>query len=154
MTHPDPQQGIEVPIEPLIKGEWDGPVASLNLELPGGRRVNANLIVDTGSTEGLLLHTSFVEKYSLQHVKPQTADRLAYGGKFGAMPGLVSVLMLGDLRVEDLQTFYAGGPAASKPIDGEIGYKILSRLRIFVDAPHHVVVFEPVLLVRCSNLCD
>jgi predicted aspartyl protease len=143
-----PQQGIEVTVEPPIPDKFEGLIVCLNLELPDGRRVKANLIVDTGSTEGLILHVPFVKKYGLQPVeKVPTVSRVAYGGAYNVTSGLVPALLLGDLRVEDLQTLYDVNPvgmAGSERIDGEIGYKILSRFRIFVDAPHHVVVFEPV----------
>ncbi len=143
-----PHQGIEVSVEPSIPKEFDGPIVCLNLELPDGRRVKANLTVDTGSTEGLLLHVPFVEKYGLQpSVKAQTVSQTTYGGTYNATPGAVPALLLGDLRVEDLHALYAVNPvgmAGNKRIDGEIGFQILSRFRIFMDAPHHVVVFEPV----------
>jgi hypothetical protein len=101
--------------------------------------------VDTGSTEGLILHVPFVKKYGL-HSEAQTMSRTAYGGTYNVTPGLIPALLLNDLRVEDLHTLYDVNPvgmAGSERIDGEIGYKILSRFRIFVDAPHHVVIFEP-----------
>lgn len=144
----NPPHDIEVPVESPISGEFNGPIVCLNLELPGGRRVKANLIVDTGSTEGLTLHVPFVEKYGLQPLaKARPVNQTAYGGSYRVMPGLVPALLLGDLRVEDLQALFDVSPvgvAASERIDGEIGYKILTRFRTFVDASHQVVVFEPV----------
>jgi hypothetical protein len=140
-----PPKSIEVPIEPSIPGDLEGPIVYFSLELPDGRRVKANLIVDTGSTDGLTLHVPFVKKYGL-HSEAQTVSRTGYGGTYNAMPGLIPALLLGDQRVEDLQALYdvnSVGIAGSERIDGEIGYKILSRFRIFVDASHHVIVFEP-----------
>lgn len=141
------QQGIEIPLEPPIPNEYVGPIICLDLELPDGRRVKANLTVDTGSTDGLILHAPFAEKYGLQPLaKAQTVSRLAYSGTYNMMPGLVQALMLGDLKVQDLHSLYtmnSAGVSGDKRIDGEIGYEILSRFRIFMDAPRHVVVFEP-----------
>jgi len=144
---PEKPQGIEVPLEPPIPHEFNGSVICLSLELPDGRQVKAHLTVDTGSTEGLTLHAPFVQKYGL---KPPTQAKVvsetSYSGNYNAIPGVVPALLLGNLRVEDLQTLYDVTPvgvAGSEPIDGEIGYKILSRFHVFVDAPHHVVVFEP-----------
>lgn len=144
---PKLQQGIEVPMEPPIPNEFNGPIIGLVIELPDGRRVETNLIIDTGSTEGLALHAPFVERYGLQPAaEAKTVSELTYGGAYSVTPGSVRALLLGDQRVEDLQPTYttsAVGVSGNKRIDGEIGYKILSRFRIFMDAPHHVVVFEP-----------
>jgi predicted aspartyl protease len=146
----NPPKSIEVAVEPPIPGESDGPIVCLNLELPDGRKVKANLIVDTGSTEGLILHVPFIKKYGLEPLDntstARTESRLAYGGGYNVTSGLVPALMLGDLRVKDIQALYNVNPigmAGSELIDGEIGYNILTRFRIFVDASHHIVVFEP-----------
>lgn len=142
-----PPQGIEVPMEPSIPGDLEGPIVCLNLELSDGRKVKANLIVDTGSTDGLTLHVPFVRKYGLQPPEEaQTISRTAYGGTYNVTHGLVPALLLGDQRVEDLQALFDVNPigmAGSERIDGEIGSKILARFRIFVDASHYVIVFEP-----------
>lgn len=142
-----PLQSIQVPIEPPIPGEANGPIVRLDLELPGGRRVNANLVVDTGSAEGLILHAPFVEKYRLKPVaQAKTVSRTSYSGTYNATPAVVPALLLGNLKLEHVQALYPQNPAGAagnERIDGEIGYEILTRFRIFINAPQHIIVFEP-----------
>lgn len=142
------QKGTQLPLEAPVAGEVNGPVVSLDVELPNGRQVTAKLIVDTGSTTGVTLHAPFVEKYGLRpDNNTRIPGQISYGGSSYLVHGQLNALMLGDMRVADFPALYAeqpAGMAANKLIDGEIGYKILSRFRIYMDAPHHRIVFEPV----------
>ena len=142
------KNGIEVPLELFLPGKGDGPAVWLDAELPDGQKVKAALTVDTGSTAGVILNAPFVERYSLKpddKVRPPIAR--GYGGKIDLVPGQLPALMIGSLRVSDFDTLFARQPAGSPgsgDTDGEIGYGILSRFRIYMDAPHQRVVFDPV----------
>lgn len=141
-------KGIEMPLEPPIAKHAYGPVTDVQIELPDSRRVSAKVILDTGSTTGITLHAPFLDRYGLSvNGNPTFHTATGYGGTSRVVRGVVTALWLGNLRVAEFPAFYAVSPAGmpgSKLIDGEIGYEILSRFRIYVDAPHQRVVFEPI----------
>ncbi len=141
------QPGIELPLQPSPPGVADTPILYVDLELPDGQRAKANLTLDTGSNDGLTLHTYFASQHGLRPLDgAQIVTQAAYGGSHNLAPGSVPALFLGDLRIAEPQTLLEQRPlgvAGSKQTDGEIGFEILSRFRVFVDGPRHLVVFEP-----------
>lgn len=139
----------ETPLEsPSSGGEkFGGPVIGAHLELPNGKLVRLNLEIDTGSTNGLTLHAPFAKKYGLLPADLKNpVQQTAAGGKYGLARTSVPALFLGRQKIanpETLCVLNAVGVAGSTEADGEIGYKILSRFRIFIDAPQHFAAFEP-----------
>lgn len=141
-------RGIEMPLEPPIPQKQYGPAVSMNLELPDGRRVKAKLSVDTGSLPGLVLHLPFLQRYDLHPAKDAPAVlTTSYGGTRHMVRGTSPVLLLGDLSLSNFETVYATDPVGmggSTDFDGEIGNEILSRFRVYMDAPHQRVAVEPI----------
>lgn len=140
--------GIEIPLEPPLPQKQYGPAVSLDLELPDGRRMKAKLSVDTGSLPGLVLHLPFLQRNNLHPAKDAPAVlTTSYGGTRHMVRGTSPVVLLGDLRLSSFETVYAIDPigmGGSTDFDGEIGNEILSRFRVYMDAPHQRVVFEPI----------
>jgi hypothetical protein len=127
--------------------KFGGPVIPAQLELPNGRIVKLNLEIDTGSQNALTLYKPFAVKYGLLASNPKgTVTNAGCGGKFGLAPAALPAVFIGNQKIPNPKTLSAEkavGAAASTDVDGEIGYKILSRFRIFIDRPQHFVVFEP-----------
>lgn len=127
--------------------QFAAPVFPASLELPDGRFVKLNLEIDTGSWDALTLYPAFARKYGLLGADPKPAA-MGYGcgGKYWLATASVPAIIIGNEKISDPKTLSvenATGAAASTEIDGVIGYRILSRFRIFIDAPEHFVVFEP-----------
>ncbi len=143
--------GSKIRLEPPPPGaeRFSRPVIRATLELPSGKLVKLKLTIDTGSVDGLSLHEPFAKKYGLLPVGPKrTVKQLGLGGAgYRDVPVSVPALFLGSQKIVNPSTFCdtkAIGVAGSTKTDGEIGYKILSRFRVFIDSPRRFVIFEPV----------
>lgn len=138
--------GIEIPLAPPIPQKAYGPAVFVDLELPDGKRVRAKLSLDTGSRPGIVLHLPFLDRYGLHASEDAPAVLVtSYGGTRKMVRGPSLTLLLGDLRLSHFETVYATdaiGMGASKDFDGELGNEILSRFRVYMDAPHQRVVLE------------
>ncbi len=143
-----PAERIQLESPPAGAEKFPGPVFAAQVQLPDGRWVKANLEIDTGSDGGLLLYAPFASKYGLIPADPRlTVIHYGCGGKYGLAPVSLPAIMLGSQKITNPETLSAEkavGAAAATTVDGSIGYRILSRFRIFIDAPDHFVVFEPV----------
>jgi hypothetical protein len=146
---PDIDESTEIPLVslPAAAEEFGSPVIAGKLELPDGRLVSLNLEIDTGNINGLMLHTPFAKKYGLLSANSKSAiTSNSLGGKYVVVPAHVPALLIGAQRIANPDTLCdekAVSTAGSTDVDGEIGYKVLSHFRIFIDAPQHFVVFEP-----------
>jgi hypothetical protein len=145
---PDIDKSAAIPLQslPSAAEESGSPVIAAKLQLPDGRLVSLRLEIDTGNINGLMLHEPFAKKYGLIAAGQPTATSNSLGGKYVVVPAHPAALLLGTQRIVDPDTLCdekAVSTAASTDVDGEIGYKILSRFRIFIDAPQRFVVFQP-----------
>lgn len=145
------RRGAErIPLESPPPGaeRFGGPVIAAGVKLPDGRVVSLNLEIDTGNNDGLILYTPFARKQGLLAAHPErSVIRYGCGGKYGLAPVTLPALYIGNQKIAHPQTFCAEkalGAAASTDVDGSIGYRILSRFKLFIDAPQHYVVFGPV----------
>lgn len=141
-----------IPLESPPPGadNFPGPVIAAQVQLPDGKLVRASLEIDTGNDTGLILYAPFAAKYGLLDSTPDPKSTVldhGCGGQFALAPTALPAILLGNQKIANPKTLSAEkavGAAANTAIDGSIGYPILSRFRVFIDAPQHYVVFEPV----------
>jgi len=138
-----PPVAIEVPI--TFAGRL--PVVAAVLRLPGDRRLDARLMVDTGASQAIFLRYPFANDHHLIDANGQrtSAPSLADGTRslIDVPVEQVSVAALTFDRPNVRAFAEPVGSAASAATDGLIGNTLLSRYVVYVDYARQRLLFEP-----------
>lgn len=125
---------------PLIDGE----VTPLD-----GAPLQGKFMLDLGSGGGLTLHSPFVAEHSLLATELKTIRAIGAGGAGGqsvGQIGRVAELKIGTFRIAKPTALFSqdkGGAMANKNLAGNIGQRVASRFRLFLDYNHNRIILEP-----------
>jgi hypothetical protein len=129
--------------------EDDTPFVTTVVEGPGGRRIEAKLLIDTGASGALTLNSPFVDRHRLLETSrpmiPLTGAALLAGGA-RRYAGRTSALYFGSAMIPDVITIFAQdeeGDLADSTSDGLIGGELLQRFLLVVDYPRQRIVLAP-----------
>lgn len=140
--HPSPD-ALVLPME--VRGGW--PHVDATLELPDGRRVPADLMVDTGSRMSLILTTGFVRRQELLASVPERVRGTVGAGVGGEARfdlARIPALLLDTLRyAEPVVGFSTGGGLDLSAFDGVLGTELLRRFRVHFDYAGGRLILEP-----------
>jgi len=116
----------------------------------GGTPIEGTFVVDIGSGSVLSLHSPFVAAHGLPGADVKTIKAMGLagaGGEGAGRFGRVAALQIGRFTLARPMALFSedtSGAFANKSIDGNIGYEILRRFRIFLDYAHTRMILEPV----------
>jgi len=119
------------------------------LKMPNRRIVDANLIVDTGASNTLLLSTSFVQARALLSADFFTvADLVAgAGGPSPGVAGRIVELGFGAVRIRRPPVYFSNSKedtlADLLGADGVLGAEVLRRYRVIMDYANKRMILEP-----------
>jgi hypothetical protein len=138
--------GESVPIE------FDGqghPIIDADVTPLGGAPLHGKFVIDVGSSGGLALHAPFVVEHNLLSSGLKTIRAIGAGGAGGqsvGQIGRVSELKIGSYRIVKPTALFSqdeGGAMANKSQAGNIGQRMASKFRLFLDYSHKRIIFEP-----------
>jgi predicted aspartyl protease len=122
-------------------------VVPVTLELAGGKRTTANVIVDTGASQALVLRHPFAQKHDLlrQSKSSSTAGSLeSVSVSFAHVPA--KRLSLGRWSFDNppIRAYRtATGAGGYTATDGALGNEILRRFRVTLDYPRKRMLLQP-----------
>lgn len=145
------------------KFSYSGPGESLPIELDhqghpfidaeviplAGEPIKGKFVLDIGSGGGVSLHSPFVTEHSLINSKVKTIRAIGAGGAGGQSVGRIgriSELKIGKFRISNPTAHFSedkGGAFASKSLAGNIGQRVASKFRLFLDYERKRIIFEP-----------
>jgi len=117
---------------------------------PAGRQpLKGKFVIDVGSGGSLMLNRPFVEQENLLAATPKTIKLIGAGGAGGkvtARVGRLKALKIGKLQIDEPVTAFSedkGGAFGNSQIQGNIGYQILSKFKIYLDYGREQMILEP-----------
>jgi predicted aspartyl protease len=118
------------------------------LSLSPRNSIQAQLIVDTGSSAGITLRSPFVRANHLTEYVKKTveASSSGVGAATGERIGRIIALKLGRFVVRrPIAEFSLAtkGTEAGDEVPGALGGEILSRFTVYLDYPHGCIIIEP-----------
>jgi hypothetical protein len=124
------------------------PYVRAAIDLPDGRRLEGRFVIDTGSSQAVILLPVFAEQESVAATVPKTVALTgqAVGGQTQARTGRLAALEIGALRLnKPLVSISTGGPAhfAVEGSTGNIGGAILKKFRCTFDYSRSEMILEP-----------
>ena len=126
----------------------DHPYVKAQLVLPGGRTIDGDFAVDTGSGFTLMLAAPFAAQGKVVESMARTigAKAQGVGGEILLAIGRLDGVRLGHFLIADPvavlpQNF--GGEVAGRGKAGHIGSGLLRRFRVTFDYPHGRLILEP-----------
>ncbi|HEX7832042.1 MAG TPA: aspartyl protease family protein [Thermoanaerobaculia bacterium] len=130
---------------------YDGNIPAIQtaFTLPGGRRVEGRMIIDTGNSGGLDLYGPFVEANKIRADLARTvegAGGMGVGGVSKQDLARIATFEAGPFKLNDPIVTLARdtkGSAAHPELAGNLGTRVLRRFTLFVDYPHDRVLLTP-----------
>jgi hypothetical protein len=138
--------GESIPIEMDHQGH---PFIDAEVIPLGGVPIKGKFVLDIGSGGGLSLHSPFVTEHSLINSKLKTIRAIGAGGAGGQSVGRigrVSELKIGKFRISNPTTLFSedkAGAFANESVAGNIGQRVASKFRLFLDYERSRIIFEP-----------
>lgn len=129
--------------------EGNIPAVRTAFALPGGRRVEGRMIVDTGNSGGLDLYGPFVDAQNIRTAVTgavQSAGGMGVGGISKQDMARIDAFLLGPFILpKPIVTLSrdAKGAAAHPELAGNIGGRVLRRFTVFLDYPHDRMLLRP-----------
>lgn len=145
------------------KFSYSGPGESLPVEMDhqghplidaeviplGGVPIKGKFVLDIGSGGGLALHSPFVTEHGLINSRVKTIRAIGAGGAGGQSVGRIgriAELKIGKFRISNPTALFSedkGGALANESLAGNIGQRMASKFRLFLDYERKRIIFEP-----------
>jgi membrane-associated protease RseP (regulator of RpoE activity) len=130
------------------------PYIQAAIDLSDGRRLEGRFVIDSGSSQGVILMPAFAEQESVATTVAKTVALTgqAVGGQTQSRTGRLAGIELGKLRLnKPLVSISQGGPAhfAAQGSAGNVGGAILKKFLCTFDYSRDEMILEPV-----SDLSD
>jgi len=134
-------KGMEVPLVPLKDGSWGIPGT---IEMPVGRRVSLDLMLDLGYNDQIQITTGGPHGF----VTPEKAIEVSLGfgvqGEIRGHLGRVRGIEIGGCVIEDgLAGFVPAADSLRAHDEAMIGLGLLTQFNIVFDYPGHRMFLEP-----------
>src|SRR5215468_2699974 len=137
--------GQTVPIQ-LVNGH---PILNTEVTPAGGEPIRGKFVLDLGAGLALALYSPFVTQHQLLGPNARTVPAPAgagAGGETRGRLGRVSELQIGKYKIAEPITLFSqdkAGAFASSSLAGNIGARIASKFRLFLDYGRNQIIFEP-----------
>ena len=125
------------------------PYVHARLDLADGREIEGRFVVDSGSSQGVILLPEFAQRESVAATVAKTVpvSGLGVGGEVASRIGRIAGLELGELRLRNpTTTLPPPGPGqfATQGSAGNLGGAILKKFRCIFDYSRSQLILEPV----------
>lgn len=137
--------GESVPIQFNSQGH---PLIEAELTPRGRAPIKGKFVLDLGSSGALALHTPLVDEHKLLE-SHQTIRAIGVGGAGGdvqARIGRVAELKIGRFKIAEPVALFSqdkGGAFANAALAGNIGQRIASKFKLFLDYERNRIILEP-----------
>lgn len=123
----------------------DQPYVRAKLILAEQNQIESEFVIDTGSSNSLMLAKDFVEKNNvLSFVKNRLESQArGVGGEIALIVGRVKRIELGRFTIREPITLFPNGEITAPGKAGNIGGKILRRFRVIFDYSRLRMILEP-----------
>jgi len=138
-------QGQSIPVQ-LVNGH---PILNAEVTPAGGEPIRGRFVLDLGAGIALALYSPFVVQHQLLGPNAKTVPAPAgagTGGETRGRWGRVLALKIGNYQVAQPITLFSedkAGAFASSSLAGNIGARIASKFRLFLDYSRNQIIFEP-----------
>lgn len=138
--------GESIPIQFSGQGH---PLIEAEVTPRGGPPIKGKFILDLGSSGALALHSPFVKEHGLLEANHHTIRAIGVGGAGGdvqARIGRVSELKIGKFRIAGPTALLSqdkAGAFANASLAGNIGQRIASKFKLFLDYERQRIILEP-----------
>ena len=124
------------------------PFIQARIKFPGQEAIDGKLIIDTGDSSGLSLHTPFVQKHELLSYAGSVFPHFTSGvaGEAREYLGRAESLQFGRYVIKRpiiALSQAEKGSTAEKSYDGAIGGEILRRFKVILDYSRRQMTLEP-----------
>lgn len=138
--------GESIPIQFNGQGH---PIIEAEVTPRGGQPIKGKFILDLGSGAALALHSPLVKEHRLLESSHHTIRAIGVGGAGGeslGRLGRVSELKIGKFRIAGPTALFSqdkAGAFANSSLAGNIGQRIASKFKLFLDYERHRIILEP-----------
>ena len=115
----------------------------------GGQPIKGRYVLDLGSGNSLALHSPFVNEHRLLNSGLKTIRAIGMGGAGGrtnGQIGRIAEIKIGSFRLANVNTLFSedkAGAFANSALAGNIGQRIASRFKVFLDYGRNRIILEP-----------
>lgn len=115
----------------------------------GGQPIKGKFVLDLGSSAALALHSPLVKEHRLLESNHPTIRAIGVGGAGGdslGRLGRVSELKIGKFKIAGPTALFSqdkGGAFANASLAGNIGQRIASKFKVFLDYERQRIILEP-----------
>ncbi len=140
------ERGESIPIQFSAEGH---PILSAEVTPVGSDPIKGKFALDLGASGSLALYGPFVEKHHLPGPNVKTIRELGSGGAGGesrGQIGRVSAFKIGKFTFSNPIVSFSedqAGAFADASLLGNIGERLMSKFKIFLDYSHDRVILEP-----------
>jgi hypothetical protein len=138
--------GEIIPIELDAHGH---PILDAEVTPTDSKPIRGKFVLDLGSGGALALHSPFVTNHQLLEAKNKTIRAIGVGGAGGASMGRigrVTELKIGNFKIANPTALFSedkAGAFANAALAGNIGQRIASRFKVFLDYANRRIILEP-----------
>ena len=138
--------GESIPIQFNSQGH---PIIEAEVTPRDGQPIKGKFVLDLGSSGALALHTPLVKEHGLLESNHHTIRAIGVGGAGGevqARMGRVSELKIGKFKIAAPTALFSqdkAGAFANASLAGNIGQRIASKFKVFLDYERQRIILEP-----------
>lgn len=138
--------GESIPVQFNGQGH---PLIEAELTPRGGQPFKGKFVLDLGSSGALALHSPVVKEHRMLESSHHTIRAIGVGGAGGdvlARLGRVSELRIGKFKINAPTTLFSqdkAGAFANASLAGNIGQRIASKFKLFLDYERQRIILEP-----------
>ena len=138
--------GESTPIQFNSQGH---PLIDAEVTPRGGQPIKGKFVLDLGSSGALALHSPLVKEHRLLEANPHTIRAIGVGGAGGdvqARLGRVAELKIGKFKIAGPTALLSqdkAGAFANASLAGNIGQRIASKFKLFLDYERQRIILEP-----------
>ena len=131
-----------------IKFMGGHPILEAEVTPQGGTPIKGDFVLDIGAGHALALYTPFVSQHGLlnQTKTIRSLGAAGAGGETSGRVGRITSLKMGRFVIKEPLTFFSedkAGALASSALSGNIGTRVASKFRVFLDYGRKRIIFEP-----------
>jgi hypothetical protein len=132
-----------------IRLEQGHPIIEAEVTPVGGQPIRGKYVLDLGSGNSLALHSPFVNEHRLLNSGLKTIRAIGMGGAGGqtnGQIGRVAEMKIGSFKLANVNTLFSedkAGAFANSALAGNIGQRIASRFKVFLDYGRSRIILEP-----------
>jgi hypothetical protein len=136
-------------IIPIQLNQYNYPILEAEITPLGAKPIRSKFVLDLGSGGALALHSPFVAEQRLLAGDNKTIRAIGVGGAGGRTNGRigrVEELKIGSFKITNPTTLFSedkAGAFANSALAGNIGHRIASRFKLFLDYDNRRIIFEP-----------